>query len=69
LSFVKEFESKFAKVVILINNAATYSLNFTITEDKVEQVLQGNVLGDNLFTVLLLDHFHKIWQKKLISEA
>jgi NAD(P)-dependent dehydrogenase (short-subunit alcohol dehydrogenase family) len=66
LSFTKEFKSKFNKVDILINNAATYPFNFTITEDKVEQVLQGNVLGHILLTISLIDYFDKN-QSKIIN--
>jgi NAD(P)-dependent dehydrogenase (short-subunit alcohol dehydrogenase family) len=57
VNFAKELKSKFSKVDILINNAASYPMEFTITRDNIEDIIQGNLLGHILLSVLLLDHF------------
>ena len=58
--FVFEFNKKFNKLDILINNAATYpGENFEITDDNLEALYQQNYFSLVLLTMLLLDKFDK----------
>jgi retinol dehydrogenase-12 len=57
--FVEIFNSKFEKLDILINNAGAFPSEFVITEDKLEDLLQGNVLSQMVLTLKLLDKFNK----------
>jgi retinol dehydrogenase 12 len=57
--FVEEFNRKFDKLDILINNAATYPIDFEITEDKLESIYQQNYFSQVVLALLLLDKFDK----------
>lgn len=59
LNFVKVFEGKFGKLDILINNAATFPIDFEMTEDKLEPTIQTNYLSLVVLTIMLLDKFDK----------
>jgi retinol dehydrogenase-12 len=58
-SFVEEFNKRFKKVDILINNAATFPVDFEVTEDKLETIYQQNYFSQVVLTLLLLDKFDK----------
>lgn len=57
--FVENFNSKFEKLDILINNAGAFPSKFVLTEDKIEDLMQGNVLSQIVLTLKLLDKFNK----------
>lgn len=57
--FVEEFNKKFDKLDILVNNAATYPIEFEITEEKLESIYQINYFSQVVLALLLLDKFDK----------
>ena len=58
-NFIKEFNSKYEKLDILINNAGAFPCEFSITEDKIEEIIQGNLLSQMVLTLSLSDKFDK----------
>lgn len=58
-NFVNEFEKKFSHLDILINNAGAFPCEFAITEDNIEEIIQGNLLSHIAITIELLDKFNK----------
>jgi len=59
IEFSKNFQNKYKKVDILINNAATFPRNFKITEDNIESVFQENYFSLVLLCQLLIDSLDK----------
>lgn len=58
-SFVEEFNKKFVNLDILINNAATFPIDFEVTKDKLESIYQQNYFSQVVLTLMLLDKFNK----------
>lgn len=54
--FVTEFESEFARLDVLLNNAGIMMTPYSTTEDGFERQLGVNHLGHFALTGLLLDH-------------
>ena len=57
--FVQEFKKQFNTVDILINNAGCLTTSYEVTEDKIENTMQGNHIGHMVLTNLLLEHFDR----------
>jgi len=53
-SFVKEFEARFDRIDILVNNAAIIFQPFRLTEDGLESTMATNYFGPFLLTNLIL---------------
>jgi retinol dehydrogenase-12 len=58
-NFILEFKSKYDRLDILVNNAATVVKNFIITRNGLETTLQVNTFSPMILTQGLIDIIHR----------
>jgi NAD(P)-dependent dehydrogenase (short-subunit alcohol dehydrogenase family) len=70
--FAKKFQSEYARLDVLVNNAGATTLEKVLTEDKLEANFAGNHFGPFLLTNMLLGLMKKTGKARIVmvsSEA
>lgn len=65
--FVNQFESKFSKLDLLINNAGVMNPPFSLTKQGFESQFSVNYLGHFMLTKLLLNSLGKVEKSKIVN--
>lgn len=65
----KEFQERFGKLDVLINNAGVFLPKREVTEDGIEKTFATNYLGHFLLTHLLLDTLKKSSPSRIVNVA
>jgi NAD(P)-dependent dehydrogenase (short-subunit alcohol dehydrogenase family) len=65
--FCDEFKSKFERLDVLINNAATWDYSRRLSKDGIENIFATNYLAPFLMTHLLLDLLKKSRPSRIIN--